>query len=62
MTTEVEIEFLEELMQLRHALGDIKKNAERYTKEASAAGKSLTKLTKSLGLLKALRVYKEIND
>lgn len=59
VTTEVEIKFLEELMELRSVLGDIKKNAERYTKEASAAGKSLSQLNKSLGVLKTLRIYKE---
>lgn len=59
VTTEVEIDFLLELMQLRSALGDIKKNTERYTKEASAAGDSLALLTKSLGVLQTLRLYKE---
>jgi len=59
VTTEVEIGFLEELMQLRRALGDIKRNAERYTKEASAAERSLGELSKSLGVLKTLRIYRE---
>jgi hypothetical protein len=57
ISTEVEIEFLVELMELRRALGDIKKNAERYTSESKAASKSPSELSKALGVLKTLHVY-----
>ncbi len=58
VTAEVDIEFLEELVELRGALSTIKANAEAYIKESSAASQSLSKLSKSLSVLRALKVYK----
>ena len=56
-TAEVDEQFLDELVELRDALGQIKLNAERYLAESGAASKSLTKLSTSLGVLKALKLY-----
>ncbi len=58
VTAEVDIEFLEELVELRGALSTIKANAEAYVKESSAASQSLSKLSESLSVLRALKVYK----
>ena len=55
---EVDLAFLEELVELRGALGAIKDNAEAYIKESAAASASLGKLSESLGVLRALKVYK----
>ena len=55
LTAEVEEGFLDELIQLRNALADIKKNAASYQAEAKAAEKSLKLLTGSLEVLKALK-------
>ena len=57
-TIELDEDFLDELLQLRDALGDIKLNAEQYLKEASAASKSLEKLSTALSVLRALDLYK----
>lgn len=59
LTAEVDLDFLEELINLREALSSIKKNAEAYTKESAAASASLAKLSESLRLLKALKIYKQ---
>src|SRR3954468_10676135 len=45
VTVELDEEVLEELMQLRFALGEIKKNAEQYLKESRAASHTLEKLS-----------------
>lgn len=58
VSAEVDMGFLEELVELRNALRDIKINAETYVKEASAASNSLARLNESLGVLRALKVYK----
>ena len=58
VTAEVDIEFLEELVELRGALSTIKANAEAYIKESAAASQSLSKLSESLSVLRALKVYK----
>lgn len=58
VTAEVDIEFLEELVELRGALSTIKANAEAYVKESSAASQSLANLSESLSVLRALKVYK----
>ena len=59
LSAEVPEAFLDELVQLRNALRDIKTNAEQYTKESSKAAKSLGKLSESLSVLRALSIYKE---
>ena len=50
--------FIDELVELRNALGDIKANAESYIKESDKAAKSLAKLSEALSVLRALKVYK----
>ena len=57
ITAELDQDFLEELVQLRSALGDIKLNAEQYLKESMSASKTLQKLAVSLSVLKALSLY-----
>lgn len=59
VTAELTAAHLEELVQLRDALADIKLNAESYLKESSAAEASLNKLQKSLVLLQALKIDKK---
>ncbi len=58
LTAELPEEFLDELVELRNALKDIKLNTETYIKEAETASASLKKLSTSLGVLRALKVYK----
>ncbi len=48
VTAEIQEEFLEELVNLRNALSDIKENAEAYIKESSKASRSLEKLSNAL--------------
>ena len=59
LTAEVEERFLSELVELRGALKEIKTHAESYAKESQKAGQSLTKLSASLSVLRALKVYKK---
>ncbi len=59
LTAEIKEKFLDELVELRNALKEIKDNAEQYIKESDRASKSLKKLSSSLGSLRALKVYKE---
>jgi hypothetical protein len=58
LTAEVDEQFVDELCELRDALRDLKANAEAYVKQSSEASKSLATLTKSLRVLRALKVYK----
>lgn len=58
LTAEVDENFLDELVELRNALKEIKSNAEAYVKESERASKSLAKLSESLRVLRALKVYK----
>ena len=58
VSAEVPLTFLEELTELRDALSEIKVNAEAYVKESSAASKSLAKLSESLQVMRALKLYK----
>lgn len=53
-TSEVEARFLDELVELREALADIKANAAAYEADAKRAANTLKKLGKSLAVLKAL--------
>lgn len=61
VSAEVDLAFLQELVELRDALSAIKANAEAYVKESAAASTSLSKLSESLGVLRALKVYKGAN-
>jgi hypothetical protein len=59
LTAELPEDFVDELVKLRDALSEIKENAESYSKESKAAATSLEKLTNSLKVLKALRIYQK---
>jgi hypothetical protein len=59
LTAELNEVFVEELVELRNAISELKKNAEAYVAESKAAAKSLEKLNVSLSVLRALRVYKD---
>ncbi len=59
LTAEVDHERLAELVHLRDALADLKLHAERYAAESSAAASSLEALQESLGVLRALQIYKK---
>ena len=54
-TSEVEAKFLDELVELRQALADIKANAAAYEADATKAAEGLKKLSKSLAVLRALK-------
>lgn len=58
LTAELPEEFLDELVELRNALKEVKLNAESYIKEAESASAHLNKLSASLAVLRALKVYK----
>jgi hypothetical protein len=49
---------LDELVELRKALADLKKHAEKYADESKKASVTLEKLSRSLRALKALKVYR----
>lgn len=59
LSAEVPEFFIDELVELRVALRDIKMNAEAYAKESTKAAKSVAKLSEALSVLRALKVYKE---
>jgi hypothetical protein len=59
LSAELPEKFLDELVELRNALRDIKENAEAYVDEAERASARLTKLTESLSVLRALRIYQD---
>jgi hypothetical protein len=59
VTAELQEEFLKELMALRNALGNIKINAEQYLRESKSASLSLERLSKALGVLRALDIYQQ---
>jgi hypothetical protein len=59
LTAETREQFLQELVELREALRQIKVNAEAYVAESSAAAEALSRLSESLSVLRALRVYQE---
>ena len=50
-----EAKFLDELVELRQALADIKANAAAYEADATKAAEGLKKLSKSLAVLRALK-------
>ena len=58
LTAELPESFLDELVELRDALKEIKKNAEMYAKESDKASATLKKLSASLSVLRALKTYK----
>lgn len=58
LTAELDENFLNELVELRDSLADIKMNAESYIIESAGAAKSLERLSKSIEVLRALKIYK----
>ena len=58
LSAEVPEAFLDELVELRVALRDIKSHAETYSRQSTLASQSLEKLSKSLSVLRALDIYK----
>jgi hypothetical protein len=62
LTAELREQFLEELVELRTALQQIKINAEAYVAESTDAAETLGRLTESLNVLRALRVYQQAPD
>jgi hypothetical protein len=62
ITAEIDEDFLDELVQLRDALGDIKMNASNYIQQANKALATLSKLADSLDVLMALDLYKQGDD
>ena len=54
---EIRESFIDELIELREALGEIKQNAEQYVLESESAAQSLQRLSDSLAVLRALKVY-----
>ena len=59
ITAELEESLVDELCELRDALGEIKKNAEQYMAESGRASDSLKELTASLEILRALDIYQK---
>lgn len=58
LSAEVPEDYIDELVELRDALREIKANAETYVRESSKASESLAKLSEALSVLRALKVYK----
>lgn len=58
LTAELPEPFLDELVELRNALKEIKANAESYVEESTKASEALDRLSASLSVLRALNVYK----
>ena len=58
ITSEVNTDFVFELVELRDALAEIKLHAEEYVRESKKASTSLSRLSDSLKVLRALRIYK----
>lgn len=59
LTAEIHEDLLDELVELRNALKEIKENAEEYVIESDKAARSLKKLSSSLSVLRALKIYKD---
>jgi len=58
-TAEISERFLDGLVELRNALANIKPNAEEFVKHSKGAAESLSTLTASLDVLRALKLYME---
>jgi hypothetical protein len=57
LSAELPEDFVNELVELRDALGDIKQKAEFYAHESAVAAVALNELSESLRVLKALKIY-----
>ena len=60
VTAELNAKYLDELVELRNALADVKTKAEQFVSKSKSATKSLDALTKSLDTLRALKLYSEL--
>ncbi len=58
LSAELPESYVDELVELRDALREIKTNAEAYMTESESAAKSRAKLNNSLSVLRALKIYK----
>lgn len=59
ITAEVDEKFIDELVELRDALSEIKKHSEQYIKESKQTASTLEKLSSALSTLQALKLYQE---
>ena len=59
VATEVEISFLEELIELRGALSQLKRDVDRYSRQSKTASSALSRLSTSLEAVRTLRVYQD---
>jgi hypothetical protein len=59
VSSEVNEDFIDELVELRDALKNIKEHSEKYIQESTLASNTLKELTDSLEILRALKIYKE---
>jgi hypothetical protein len=59
VTAEVHEDFLDELIELRDALADLKQHSEEYIRQSKSASESLANLSNSLAVLRALHVYEQ---
>ena len=59
LSAEAREDFLTELVELRDALGVIKRDAEQYVSDSQQTTKTLTSLNDSLGKLRALKLYQK---
>lgn len=59
LSAEVPEEFVNESVELRDALNDIKGNAEAYVAESKKAAARLENLTDSRRVIRALKIYKD---
>lgn len=58
-TAELHEEIIDELVQLRDALKEVKEKAEAYLHQATATSRSIDDLGRSLSALRALEMYKD---
>jgi transcriptional regulator NrdR family protein len=58
LTSEINEKYLDELVELREALSNIKKHSEQYIEESDKASTTLKDLSSSLSVLRALKIYK----
>jgi hypothetical protein len=56
VTAELGEDFIDELVRLRTALADFKRDAELYVAQSQATSESLSRLTRSMGALRSLKV------
>ncbi|HKP03006.1 MAG TPA: hypothetical protein VJU77_06520 [Chthoniobacterales bacterium] len=60
LTAEATEVLIDELIELRDALAQVKSNTEEYVKRSDSAAKTLKKLNESLSGLRALKIYTKL--